>query len=161
MKKISILFICLGNICRSPMAETIMRKYLAEAGLDGSVEVDSAGLESYHEGDRADPRMRAHAVRRGYDITHISRPMRGADWERFDMIIGMDNQNMRALEHRAPSTAHAGKLRRMTNYCDRFMLEEAVPDPYYGGEEGFEYVIDILEDACGGLLDELRRRLAV
>ena len=75
------------------------------------------------------------------------------------MIIGMDTQNMRALEQRAPSVAHTKKLSRMTNYCDRFMFEEAVPDPYYGGEEGFEYVIDILEDACTGLMAELRRKL--
>ncbi len=150
-----ILFVCLGNICRSPMAEAVMKKFLAEAGMLGSVEVDSAGLEAYHEGERADARMRAHGSRRGYDLQSISRPLWASDWDYFDMIICMDDQNVRSLEHRAPSDEARKKIQRATNFCDKFCLESNVPDPYYGGDAGFEYVIDLLEDACKGILNKI------
>ena len=144
-----LLFICLGNICRSPMAEAIFKQRLKERHL--TAETDSAGLESYHEGDQADSRMRAHAERRGYHITHSSRPITLHDFEHFDFIFGMDAQNMRALKSRAPKGTEQ-KLRLITNYCDKFMLADSVPDPYYGGNNGFETVIDLLEDACEGII---------
>lgn len=153
--KYRVLFICLGNICRSPIAETIFLKQLTDRDLLSYFDVDSAGLEAYHEGDRADARMRQHAIRRGYDISHISRPMRKGDWDNFDYIICMDSQNMRALTNRAPSDDYMQKVNLATNYCTDFILAHEVPDPYYGGEEGFEYVIDLLEDACRGLIDKL------
>ena len=151
-----ILFVCLGNICRSCTAEEVMRTILKREGLDKTIEVDSAGLISYHQGEQADPRMRSHASRRGYHITHLSRPVRMADFEDFDLIIGMDESNISGLQERAPSLEAEGKIRRMTEYCTRLVADH-VPDPYYGGAQGFENVIDILEDACEGLLVQLRQ----
>lgn len=153
MKK--ILFVCLGNICRSCTAEEIMRTILNREGLDKNIEVDSAGLISYHQGEQADPRMRAHASRRGYHITHLSRPVRMSDFEEFDLILGMDDSNISRLHELAPSIETEEKIRRMTEYCNR-MATDHVPDPYYGGAQGFENVIDILEDACEGLLATLK-----
>lgn len=153
MKK--ILFVCLGNICRSCTAEEIMRTILNREGLDKNIKVDSAGLISYHQGEQADPRMRAHASRRGYHITHLSRPVRMSDFEEFDLILGMDDSNINRLHELAPSIETEEKIRRMTEYCNH-MATDHVPDPYYGGAQGFENVIDILEDACEGLLATLK-----
>ena len=148
-----ILFVCLGNICRSAAAEEIMRTYLKRAGLEKEIEVDSAGI-GYHEGDLADPRMRMHASRRGYHITHRSRPVRTEDFYEFDLILGMDDANIDALREKAPDVESEKKIRRMTDYC-RTKTADYVPDPYYGGAQGFENVLDILEDACSGLFKEL------
>lgn len=150
-----ILFVCLGNICRSCTAEEVMRTILKREGLDKVIEVDSAGLISYHQGEQADPRMRAHASRRGYNITHLSRPVRMSDFDDFDLIIGMDDSNISGLLDRAPSLEAEAKIHRMTEYCTTLVADH-VPDPYYGGAQGFENVIDILEDACEGLLASLR-----
>lgn len=155
MKK--ILFVCLGNICRSAAAEEIMRTYLKREGLDRRVEVDSAGMISYHQGEPADSRMRAHAAKRGYDITHLSRPVKTYDFYTFDWLIGMDDRNIDALRDKAPDTDSIAKIRRMTDYC-RVKQVDYVPDPYYGGDSGFEHVLDILEDACSGLLEELKQK---
>ena len=127
MKK--ILFVCLGNICRSSTAEGVMLHLIKEAGLEEEFVIDSAGILSYHQGELPDSRMRAHAARRGYQLVHRSRPVRTEDFYNFDLIIGMDD-------------------------CTR-ILADHVPDPYYGGAEGFEYVLDVLEDACAGLLTSL------
>ena len=153
-KKYKILFVCLGNICRSVAAEEIMRTYLKRAGLEKGIEVDSAGISGYHEGDLADPRMRMHASRRGYHITHRSRPVRTEDFYEFDLILGMDDANIDALREKAPDVESEKKIRRMTDYC-RTKTADYVPDPYYGGAQGFENVLDILEDACSGLFKEL------
>lgn len=153
-KKYKILFVCLGNICRSSSAEEIMRTYIKQAGLEKEIEVDSAGISSYHEGERADDRMRAHAIRRGYDITHRSRPVRTDDFYDFDLILGMDDHNVDALKEKAPDVETERKIGRMTDYCQTKVVDY-VPDPYYGGAQGFENVLDILEDACKGLLDSL------
>ena len=150
-----ILFICLGYICRSCTAEEIMRTVLQREGLDKVIEVDSAGLISYHQGEQADPRMRSHALRRGYHITHLSRPVRMTDFYDFDLIIGMDDSNISRLHDLAPSLEAEDKIHRMTEYCTR-MVADHVPDPYYGGAQGFENVIDILEDACEGLLQTIK-----
>ena len=152
MKK--ILFVCLGNICRSCTAEEIMRTVLQREGLDREVLVDSAGLISYHQGEQADPRMRAHALRRGYHITHLSRPVCMTDFYDFDLIIGMDDSNISRLRDLAPSIEEEAKIHRMTEYCIGKVVDH-VPDPYYGGAQGFENVIDILEDACEGLLQAI------
>lgn len=153
-KKYKILFVCLGNICRSSSAEEIMRTYLRKAGLEKEIEVDSAGISNYHQGELADERMRAHASRRGYHITHRSRPVCTDDFEAFDLILGMDDRNIDALKERAPSIEAEQKIHRMTDYC-RVKVADYVPDPYYGGAQGFENVLDILEDACSGLLEVL------
>lgn len=151
--KTKILFICLGNICRSPMAEGIFRKIVEEANLSARFDIDSAGLINYHQGELPDKRMRTHALRRGYLLTHRSRPICAADFEKFDLIIGMDNQNMKALFSLCPS-AQTHKLKLAASYC-RQIQTNCVPDPYYGNDNDFEYVIDILEDACAGLLSTL------
>ena len=150
-----ILFVCLGNICRSSSAEGVMKHLVEEAGRADEFLIDSAGILSYHQGELPDSRMRAHAARRGYNLTHLSRPVRTEDFYNFDLIIGMDDRNIDDLKDRAPSTAEWSKIHRMTEYCTKFTHADHVPDPYYGGSEGFEYVLDILEDACAGLLDSV------
>lgn len=154
-KKTSILFVCLGNICRSPMAEAIMRRLVEEAGVKSLFHIDSAGLISYHEGEGADPRMKSHAYRHGYRLTHISRPVRPSDFDNFDLIIGMDDSNYDKLRRLAPTLEAEAKVQRMTDYCTQHVIDH-VPDPYYGGAQGFENVIKILEDACAGLLGKLK-----
>ena len=154
MKK-KILFVCLGNICRSPMAETIMQAMAKEAGREAEFELDSAGLIAYHEGEEADPRMRQHAARHGYRITHLSRPIRESDFRYFDLILGMDDSNIDRLRRLSPDLETEAKVQRMTDYCCQRM-EDHVPDPYYGGASGFEHVISLLEDACRGLLENLK-----
>ncbi|MBR0046000.1 MAG: low molecular weight phosphotyrosine protein phosphatase [Bacteroidaceae bacterium] len=153
-----ILFICLGNICRSPMAEAVMRKLVKERGLEAKYEIDSAGLIRYHEGEGADPRMKFHAQRHGYLLTHISRPVRELDFELFDLIVSMDESNWERLHRLAPSVEAETKIVRMTDYCRTHVIDH-VPDPYYGGDQGFENVIEILEDACQGLLEELESKV--
>ncbi len=155
MKK-KILFVCLGNICRSSTAEGVMLKLIEEAGLEHAFEIDSAGILSYHQGELPDSRMRAHAARRGYHLVHRSRPVRTEDFYHFDIILGMDDRNIADLNDRAPGPDEQKKIRRMTEFCTHIPADH-VPDPYYGGAEGFEYVIDILEDACRGLLTFLTR----
>ena len=153
MKK--ILFVCLGNICRSSTAEGVMLHLIEEAGLEKEFVIDSAGILSYHQGELPDSRMRAHAARRGYNLTHLSRPVRTEDFYNFDLIIGMDDRNIEDLIERAPDLETEKKIRRMTDYC-RVKMVDYVPDPYYGGAQGFENVLDILEDACAGLLESIR-----
>ena len=136
MKK--ILFVCLGNICRSSSAEEVMRTLIRKEGLEREIEVDSAGILSYHQGELPDSRMRMHASRRGYNLTHR-----------------MDDRNIEDLIERAPDLETEKKIRRMTDYC-RVKMVDYVPDPYYGGAQGFENVLDILEDACAGLLESIR-----
>ena len=149
-----ILFVCLENICRSSSAEEIMRTLVKKAGLEHEIEVDSAGILSYHEGELPDSRMRMHASRRGYDLTHRSRPVKTLDFFEFDMLIGMDDRNIQDLTDRSPDLDSLKKIHRMTDFC-RTKVVDHVPDPYYGGAQGFENVLDILEDACEGLLISL------
>lgn len=155
MKPCKILFVCLGNICRSSSAEGVMKHLLEESGLGNEFVVDSAGISSYHQGELPDSRMRAHAIRRGYELTHRSRSVRTEDFYNFDLIIGMDDRNIDDLKDRAPSPEEWKKIHLMTEYCTRFTHADHVPDPYYGGAEGVEYVLDLLEDACAGLLERI------
>ncbi len=145
-----ILFVCLGNICRSPMAETVFKAQVKAAGLSADFEIDSAGTAAYHEGEKADARMRQHAQERGYNITSIARQVRPTDFSHFDKIIAMDDSNMENLKRICPPE-HIHKLDKMTNFSQN-MVYDSVPDPYYGGAAGFELVIDLLEDASQGLL---------
>lgn len=151
-----ILFICLGNICRSCAAQTVMQHVVDEAGRTEEFYIDSAGIIDYHEGERADSRMRRHASRRGYDITHLSRPIKVDDFRRFDLIIGMDDSNIEALSRLVPDEACRQKIHRMTEWSTSYSDRDSVPDPYYGGDQGFELVLDMLEEACQGLEKAMR-----
>ena len=155
-----ILFVCLGNICRSPSAEAVMKKLVQDAGLDGRIKIDSAGIIGYHAGEKADPRMRSHAARRGYVLDSISRPVRQWDFHDFDLIIGMDDQNITDLKRMAPDLESVAKIHRMTEFS-RNKLYDHVPDPYYSGAEGCELVLDLLEDACAGLLEYLGEEMEI
>ena len=153
-----ILFVCLGNICRSCSAEEVMRTLVKREGLEGRIELDSAGILSCHKGELPDSRMRMHASRRGYQLTHRSRPVCTADFLEFDMLIGMDDRNIQDLKDRAPSPEAEKKIHRMAEFCKQKQVDY-VPDPYYGGASGFENVLDILEDACEGLLEKVKEEL--
>jgi protein-tyrosine phosphatase len=147
---ISILFVCLGNICRSPMAEGVFDKILKREHASDRFVIDSAGLLAYHQGELPDSRMRYHAGKRGYSLTHRSRPFSRSDFDSFDMIVGMDDQNIAGLKQQAMTLEEDAKIYRMTDFCQHIQATH-VPDPYYGGDQGFENVIDLLEDACEGL----------
>ena len=154
MKK-KILFVCLGNICRSPAAHGIMQHMIDEKNLQDNFEIDSAGLYSGHAGDLPDHRMRVHALKRGYNLTHISRPVKASDFSNFDLIVAMDDSNYSRLKNLAPSLEDERKIVRMIDFVKGFPNYHSVPDPYYEGAEGFEIVLDLLEDGCRNLLDEL------
>jgi protein-tyrosine phosphatase len=150
-----VIFICLGNICRSPSAEGVMKHLVKEKGLEDIIYVDSAGIMGYHTGDRADPRMRKHAMKRGYDLTSIARGFNPReDFDEFDYIIAMDSSNYNDLQSKDTGEKYKNKILMMTDFC-RTVRAAEVPDPYYGGADGFELVLDILEDACEGLLERI------
>lgn len=151
----SILFVCLGNICRSPSAEAVMKHKVKEVGRETEFFIDSAGMIAAHEGEPADIRMQAEAKKRGIQLTSISRPVVYDDFERFDFIVGMDDANYDALCNMAPTLTSKEKIRKMTDYAIQ-MNYDYVPDPYYGGRKGFELVLDILDDACDGLLQNCK-----
>ena len=156
MNKTKILFVCLGNICRSPSGEAVMKGVVENEGLSNRFEIDSAGTAAWHSGEPADPRMQVHANKRGYTLTSISRPVEpDVDFDKFDYIIAMDEQNMRDLQRMAKTEKHHKKLHMMTDFSKEFDYR-SVPDPYYGGDKGFELVLDLLEDACGGLLEKIK-----
>lgn len=146
-----LLFVCLGNICRSAAAEEVMRVMAARAGRGDEFEIDSAGLIDYHEGELPDARMRRHARQRGYELTHRSRPVRPADFARFDLLLAMDRSNVEGLLRLVRTETERRKVVRLADYLQSHDTD-TIPDPYYGGPEGFELVLDLLEDACGGLL---------
>ncbi|KAF8009464.1 hypothetical protein BT93_J0454 [Corymbia citriodora subsp. variegata] len=161
-KPFAVLFVCLGNICRSPAAEGVFRDLVKKRGLASTFNIDSAGTIDYHEGNLSDPRMRTAAKRRGVEITSISRPIRPCDFSDFDLILAMDKQNREDIleafnrwkfRETLPEDAHK-KVKLMCSYCKKHD-ESEVPDPYYGGPQGFEKVLDLLEDACESLLDSI------
>lgn len=152
-----VLFVCLGNICRSPTAEGVLRHKLAAAGLQDVVTVDSAGTSDWHVGKPVDVRTRQAAQRRGYDLSALrGRQVQAADFQRFELILAMDQSNLQHLHSLQPSAGIA----QLDLFLRRYALPiTQVPDPYYSGEEGFEQVLDLLEQACDGLVDELKERL--
>ncbi len=154
-RKYKILFVCLGNICRSPAAQGIMEKILEERGMTDAVEVDSAGISGYHSGDLPDRRMRVHAQRRGLDLTHRSRRAASDDLRHFDLIVGMDDSNVDDLKELADSVEDAAKVVQISRFFRQHRGFDCVPDPYYGGAEGFENVLDLLEDACQCIAGQL------
>lgn len=150
-----ILFICLGNICRSPAAEGIMKAKLRERFRDGEHNIDSAGIGSWHVGELPDLRMRQHAGRRGYDLISRARQFRDTDFVRFDRIVVMDEENYREISARARNGEERGKVLRMCDYFVKFKGRLSVPDPYYGEDSDFELALDLIEDGCEGLLSHL------
>ena len=154
--KTRILFVCLGNICRSAAADGIMQDLIKQKGLEGEFEVDSAGTYGGHRGELPDPRMRAAAANRGYQLTHRSRQVREEDFARFDYILAMDDNNYEALHRLAPSRKDAERIYRMVEFSrDAYPDWHYIPDPYYEGREGFELVLDLLEHGCQRLLAHL------
>jgi protein-tyrosine phosphatase len=150
----SILFVCLGNICRSPTAEAVMRTLAAREAPQLSLRVDSAGTSNYHPGSPPDRRSQAAALLRGYDMSGLrARQVRRSDFEQFDLILAMDHENLEDLRAAAPTAAHP-RIRLFLEYAERPARLD-VPDPYYGGPGGFDEVLDLIEAASRGLLKQL------
>ena len=153
-KPVSVLFVCMGNICRSPTAEGVFRHVVNKADLGDSFTIDSAGTHAYHVGEPPDRRSQAAAERRGISLSDIrARRVQDSDFERFDLILAMDEDNHRLLIEQSDSSHH-GKIRLFLDYSEN--NESEVPDPYYGGASGFERVLDLVEDASRGLLKSVR-----
>lgn len=154
-----ILFVCLGNICRSPSAEAVMRALIEQEGLpDGTIELDSAGTSDWHAGEAPDARAAQAARQRGIQLSGAARQVEREDFERFDLIIAMDRSNLSALGHLAPDEAAHAKVRLLREF-DPASAESGdldVPDPYHEGPEGFDRVLDLLQAACEGLLEHVR-----
>jgi len=156
--RLAVLFVCTGNICRSPTAEGVLRRLAHEAGL--ALEVDSAGTHDYHVGELPDERAVAHAQRRGYDLARLrARRIERGDFERFDLVLGMDRGHLRLLERLCPP-GQRGKLGLLLDFAPA-LGERDVPDPYYGGPEDFERVLDLVEAATRGLIERLGGYLRV
>lgn len=146
------MFVCLGNICRSPAAEGVMRALAGKAGRDAEFTIDSAGIGGWHAGQLPDSRMRNRGAIRGYRFDSRARQFAVADFDRFDLILAMDDENRRALMAMARTGADRSKVRMLTDWLTRHQGVRAVPDPYYGGEADFDHALDLIEDACAGLL---------
>ncbi|KVN00273.1 low molecular weight protein-tyrosine-phosphatase [Burkholderia stagnalis] len=158
MTRVAICFVCLGNICRSPTAEGVMRHQVEAAGLADRIDVDSAGTGDWHVGEAPDSRAQAAARTRGYDLSALrARQVSGADFERFDLLLAMDGANLAQLRRRCPAE-HRDKVRLLMEFAPG-AAESEVADPYFGGAQGFEQVLDQCEAACRGLLDTLRQRV--
>lgn len=151
-----VLFVCLGNICRSPAAEGIFKHMVEEHGMEHRIEVDSAGTSGYHDGELADRRMRRHGELRGYKFDSLSRKFTLEDYNDFDIILAMDDSNYHNILKLAPDLESRDKVHRMINFSQD-LDHDHVPDPYYEGADGFELVMDILEDACEGLLKQIKK----
>lgn len=146
-----VVFVCMGNICRSPTADAVLRHKVSARGWQHWLEVDSAGTHAYHVGEAPDPRSQQHARQRGYDLSMLrARQLVAEDFDLFDLVLAMDWDNLALAEQRCPPQLRH-KLRRLTEFCTRHD-SPVVPDPYYGGAQGFERVLDLVEDACDGLL---------
>ena len=153
-----LLFVCLGNICRSPSAENIMNHLIQRAGLADQIHCDSAGTSSYHIGSPPDRRMDAAARKRGIPLQGSARQFTAADFSEFDLILAMDRDNYENICALDRAGRFRSKVRLMCDFCTHHSLKE-VPDPYYGGESGFDQVIDLLLDACEGLLTQVKQEL--
>lgn len=147
-----ILFVCLGNICRSPAAQAVMQRVIDERGLTRSFFLDSAGTYGGHAGDMPDRRMRVHARERGYNLTHRSRRITPDDFNTFHLIVAMDHANVTTLHDMIANTTQESKIVMMGRFIHPTWHHDYVPDPYYEGSEGFELVLDLLEDSCRTLL---------
>lgn len=151
-----VLFVCMGNICRSPAGEGILQGLVKTRGLEKRVEVDSAGTIGYHAGERADGRMREAATARGYSLDSRARQFTRTDFDRFDLIVAMDHHNLADIHALDAEGEHRDKVRLLSDFLpDGTDFPRDVPDPYYGGPAGFEKVLDMVEAAAAGILDEL------
>lgn len=151
----SILFVCLGNICRSPAADGVMRKKAEEAGLD--IKIDSAGIGAWHVGQLPDARMRQCGRKRGYDFSHRVRQVSAQDFEQFDIIMGMDSQNLHDLQKAAPTAEARSRIRLMADYLAAHKGQKSIPDPYYGDESDFEFALDLIEDASDEIIKLVKK----
>ncbi len=155
---LKILFVCMGNICRSPTAEGVFRKKLIDRGLLHKVQIDSAGTHNYHPQSPPDARSQAHALRRGYDLSDLRAcAVRDRDFEEFDLLLTMDWDNRALLEERCPAE-HQHKVRGFAEFLHTTQAS-VIPDPYYGGEQGFEQVLDLIEEASDGLLQFVAQKV--
>ena len=153
-----LLFVCLGNICRSPTAEGVMRELVRERGLEDEVVIDSAGTGGWHVGAAPDERATAAAARRGITLEGAARKVRASDFDEFDLILAADRENVAALRVVAPDEEARSKVRLLREFDPAAAGDLDVPDPYYGAENGFDEVLDLVERACAGLLDEVVAR---
>lgn len=155
---IKVLFVCLGNICRSPAGESIFRHLVVKEGLSNKIFIDSAGTIGYHSGERSDSRMIRHAEKRGYEMTHLARKFDPhKDFEEFNYILVMDNNNYKDIKALDKKGQYSEKIFRIADFSTNGIKE--VPDPYYGGPEAFEYVLNLLEDACKSFLNNIKTQL--
>ncbi|KOU52462.1 low molecular weight protein-tyrosine-phosphatase [Streptomyces sp. WM6378] len=155
----SVCFVCTGNICRSPIAESVFRAQVARAGLTGLVSVESAGTGGWHEGDPADPRTVSVLDEHGYETSHTARQFHASWFSRLDLVIALDEGHLRELRRLAPTRAEATKVRLLRSYDPNAAGDLEVPDPYYGGREGFEDCLEMAEAASEGLLDAVRNEM--
>lgn len=155
-----VLFVCLGNICRSPAAEGIFRHMVRQDNLHAEIHIDSAGTGAWHAGDAPDSRMTYHAKKRGYDLSDLEarQIIAPEDLRDFDYILTMDNSNLKNVRALDPKAEYHHKIKPLVSFCRIHSVAE-VPDPYYKEEEGFEHVLDLLEDACGEFLQHLKKEL--
>lgn len=154
--RVRLCFVCLGNICRSPTAAAVMQHLVDQAGLPGRIAIESAGTSGWHVGEPPDVRSVAEARRRGILMNNRGQQFRAPDFDRFDLVLAADHDNVAVLTRLAPTDAAQAKVRLLREFDPVPLDDLAVPDPYYGGENGFRDVFDLIEAACGGLLDELR-----
>ena len=156
-KKVSVLFVCMGNICRSPTAEGVFRHIVRTEGLDDRISTDSAGTHAYHIGDQPDQRSQQTARNRGIDLSDLrGRKTTSSDFNEFDYVLAMDDDNLQNLERLCP-VGHEEKLSLFLDFSNEYS-ETQVPDPYYGGDQGFEHVFDLVESASHGLLTDIKKR---
>ena len=158
MNSFSVLFVCMGNICRSPTAHAVFKRKLVDAGIAHQVKVDSAGTHNFHPGSPPDERSQVHAAKRGYDLSDLrARQILDADYAHYNLILVMDWDNLAMVADECPPQ-HLAKVRRLTEFC---LIHDApvVPDPYHGGTKGFDQVLDLVEDACDGLLRHVQQKL--
>ena len=157
-RKLSVCFVCLGNICRSPTAEGVLARLVADANLRGIIKVDSAGLGAWHKGERADKRARTVAEAAGYELNSVSRQITDADLDNFDLLIAMDRSNLEALNELAKTESQRAKLSLLRMYDPLSPDQAEVPDPYYGSSADFELMFGLVERACKGLLEHLQAK---